>query len=86
VIAEADGSLVWTFEDGHSIISDTHGYTETHTLRVKAYDAAGNVAETEPIRIYITHREEDKEEETVAALSDVLYLSDDERRRLGLAM
>jgi len=85
VITEADGSLVWTFEDGHSIISDTHGYTETHTLKVKAYDAAGNVAETEPIRIYITHREEDEEEETVALLPDVLYLTDDERRRLGLA-
>jgi hypothetical protein len=80
VITEADGRMVWWFEDGHTIISDTHGYTETHLIRVKAYDAAGNVSESEEIRIFVTHEEEEEEEQATAWLPPVAYLGDDRRR------
>jgi hypothetical protein len=84
VITEADGRLVWWFEDGRTIISDTHGYTETHTIQVKAYDAAGNVSETEEILIFLMHEQEEEEEaETVALLPEPALLpanGRDERR------
>ena len=66
VITEADGRLVWWFEDGHTIISDTHGYTETHVIQVKAYDAAGNVGESEEIRIFVIHEKEEENKEAKA--------------------
>ena len=50
------------FESGRGIISDTLGYTETHLIHVKAYDAAGNQIETEKIRIWVTHRKDDEED------------------------
>ncbi len=56
--------LIETWESGRTIISDTHGYTETHLIQLKAYDSAGNVAETEPVRILVTHKQE---EETAGA-------------------
>lgn len=58
------GDLRYTqwFESGRGIISDTVGYTETHVIHVIAYDAAGNQIESEKVRIYVMHREEDKEE------------------------
>ena len=81
VITEPNGRLVWWFENGRSIISDTHGYTETHVIQVKAYDAAGNVSESEEIRIFVTHEEEEEEEQATAWLASVAYLGDDDRRR-----
>jgi hypothetical protein len=50
------------FSGGMGIISDTVGYTETHRIHVIAYDAAGNMVETEPIIISVVHEEEDEEE------------------------
>jgi len=78
VITEADGRLVWWFEDGHTIISDTHGYTETHVIQVKAYDAAGNVSESDEIRIFVVHEEE---EEAAAWRPAVAYLGNAGKRR-----
>ena len=49
-------------------MSDTHGYTETHQIHVVAYDAAGNEAESEKVRIYIVH--ERKEGQTTALWLD----------------
>ena len=37
--------------------TDTHGYTETHTIKAVAYDAAGNKSESPPIRIFVIHKE-----------------------------
>jgi membrane peptidoglycan carboxypeptidase len=75
VITEADGRLLWWFEDGHTIISDTHGYTETHTVHVKAYDAAGNVSESEKIRILVVHKPKEEKKEAAASLVPALWLS-----------
>ncbi len=50
--------LVLTAENGFGIIHDTHGYTETHTIKAVAYDAAGNKAESTPIRIFVIHKED----------------------------
>jgi hypothetical protein len=52
--------LIETWESGRTVISDTHGYTETHVIQLKAYDTAGNVAETEPVRILVTHKQEEE--------------------------
>jgi hypothetical protein len=85
VITEADGRLVWWFEDGRTIISDTHGYTETHIIQVKAFDAAGNVSESEEILIFVTHEQEEEDEEgtTVAHLPqpDLLPADGRDKRR-----
>ena len=50
--------IVLTAENGFGIIHDSHGYTETHTLKAVAFDAAGNKAESPPIRIFVTHKED----------------------------
>lgn len=58
------GGLRYTqwFANGMGIISDSRGYTETHLIHVVAYDGAGNKAESEKVRIYVTHKKkEDKE-------------------------
>ncbi|MFQ5611324.1 MAG: penicillin-binding protein [Anaerolineae bacterium] len=47
---------------GMTIISDTVGYTETHLIHIIAYDAAGNKTESEPIRVFVIHEEEEDEE------------------------
>ncbi|NPA91783.1 MAG: hypothetical protein GXO55_10115, partial [Chloroflexi bacterium] len=54
-----DGTLrvIQTWDNGKMIISDSHGYTETHLITVKAIDKAGNEAESRPVRIYIIHKE-----------------------------
>jgi hypothetical protein len=60
-----------TFTTGFGIIADTWGYTETHVLHVNGFDAAGNQAESEKVRIYTIHKPEEEKEETptpVAAL------------------
>jgi len=59
------------FTTGFGIIADTWGYTETHVLHVIGFDAAGNQAESEKVRIYTIHKPEEEKEETptpVAAL------------------
>ncbi len=56
------------FSGGMQIISDTVGYTETHVIWVKAFDAAGNEFKTDPIYIAVIHKEEDKPDEQSSAI------------------
>lgn len=49
--------LIWTFENGFGIIHDSGGYTETHVIKAVAFDTAGNKAESDPIRIFVSHQE-----------------------------
>ena len=61
------------YSGGLTIISNTHtitpgvGYTETHTLKIIAYDAAGNKTETEPITFSVIHDPEVLAEESPQA-------------------
>lgn len=45
-----------TFPNGFGAIRDTGGYTETHTVKVKAFDAAGNSTESKSVRFLVSHR------------------------------
>jgi penicillin-binding protein 1C len=45
-----------TFPNGFGAIRDTGGYTETHTIKVKAFDAAGNTTESKAVRFLVSHR------------------------------
>ena len=60
---EETGRLIQYFPGGMAIISDTHGYTETHLIHVVAYDAAGNRTESEKVRIFVIHKPEPKKAE-----------------------
>lgn len=53
------------FDGGMGILYDSSGYTETHLIHVEAYDAAGNEVKSEPIRVYVIHKKEPKEESAV---------------------
>lgn len=64
--------LIWTFANGFGVIHDSGGYTETHVIKAKAYDIAGNEAESEPVRIFVSH-EEDKGPGPRAALLPPAY-------------
>ncbi len=64
---EAGGlRLIQRFADGRAIISDTLGYTETHVIKVRAYDAAGNVQESKELRIWVMHEHKPKKDKTGA--------------------
>jgi hypothetical protein len=39
--------------DGRGVIRDSGGYTETHTIHVKAYDAAGNVIKSDSVEVQV---------------------------------
>ena len=52
--------------------TDTHGYTETHQIHVVAYDAAGNEAESEKVRIYVVHEQEGSVRDPVLSVPLVL--------------
>jgi hypothetical protein len=62
---ELEQTTKW-FDGGMGIIADSHGYTETHLVRIVAVDAAGNETESEPVRVYIIHKEKEKETEQAA--------------------
>ncbi|MGQ9492455.1 MAG: transglycosylase domain-containing protein [Anaerolineae bacterium] len=49
---------------GQGVISDTSGYTETHTLHVIGFDAAGNKTESSRVRIYTIHKPKGEKKET----------------------
>ena len=70
-----DGSLrlIQEWDNGFMVISDTHGYTESHVLTVKAIDKAGNEAESDPVRIYIVHKEEEETARAVDVWFDVWH-------------
>ena len=42
-------------------MSDTVGYTETHTIYATAFDAAGNEIKSDPVEIQIIHEKEEEE-------------------------
>ena len=68
-VIQSPESLVWTMSwpNGRSIISDTQGYTETHTIHVVAFDTAGNQMESDPVKVHvIREKEEETEKEAVA--------------------
>ena len=71
--------LIQEWDGGMMVISDTHGYTETHLITVKAIDKAGNESESPPVRIYIIHKEE-KETSALPGAPPVVWV---ERRRMS---
>jgi len=57
-----DGKVITqTWESGFMVISSTVGYTESHLVHVVAFDAAGNMTESEGVRFYIIHEPKEKE-------------------------
>ncbi|HZQ06108.1 MAG TPA: hypothetical protein VFD70_05970, partial [Anaerolineae bacterium] len=55
--------VVAVFPNGFGIIMDSGGYTETHVVKVKAYDVAGNAVESPTVRFLVSHRPKPKTEE-----------------------
>ncbi len=53
---------------GMEIIANAGGYTETHTIYVVAYDAAGNQMKSEPVKVQIIPERKDKDKRTSFAL------------------
>jgi len=56
VIEQPNGRLLRRYNNGMTIISDTAGYTETHVITVKAFDAAGNVTESSKVNVQVAHK------------------------------
>ena len=54
--------------NGFGIIHDSKGYTETHVFKAVAFDSAGNKTESEPVRIFVQHREDKGPKPRQAAL------------------
>ena len=48
--------VIAVFPNGFGMIMDSGGYTETHTVKVKAYDIAGNVLESSGVRFLVSHK------------------------------
>jgi len=69
---EGSTTVIQSFPDGRTIISDTRGYTETHTIYVVAVDAAGNRMESEKITVYIMHEEKEEEEQSASPTAMLL--------------
>ncbi|MCG3208856.1 MAG: Monofunctional biosynthetic peptidoglycan transglycosylase [Anaerolineae bacterium] len=67
------------FSGGHTIISTTLGYTETHMAYIVAYDSAGNKTESERVPIQIIPKKEEKKEEGEAYAPAAI---DDRQRRV----
>lgn len=67
------------FSGGHTIISTTLGYTETHMAYIVAYDSAGNKTESEWVPIQIIPKKEEKKEEGEAYAPAAI---DDRQRRV----
>lgn len=70
-------TLTQVFSSGMSVISDTFGITESHSIHVVAIDAAGNETESEKVRIWVAHKPKDKdkdkkEEEEAAATAHLI--------------
>ena len=62
-----------------AILEDTGILTETHTIYVRAFDRAGNWAESETVRILVGHKP--KEKKTSELWSEISPVAVDERRR-----
>lgn len=59
-----DGSkgqrTIWIGESGRGVIVDSGVITETHTIKVKAFDRAGNEVESKPVQIGVGHKPKPK--------------------------
>lgn len=55
--------VVGVFPNGFGFIMDSGGYTETHTVRVRAYDVAGNAIDSASVRFLVSHKPKPKPEE-----------------------
>jgi len=55
------------YTTGRGVIADTGGLTETHLIHVLGFDAAGNQAESEKVRIYTAHKPRQEKEATPTA-------------------
>jgi penicillin-binding protein 1C len=62
-VSEDGKTITQTWESGMVVISDSHGYTESHLVHVIAFDAAGNETESEKVRFHIIHKPKEEEEE-----------------------
>jgi membrane peptidoglycan carboxypeptidase len=60
----ADGTTgertVWLTDSGRGAIIETGVISETHTIKVKAFDRAGNEVESRPVQIIIGHKPKPK--------------------------
>ncbi len=77
-LSEDGQSRLWVFPNGMTIISDTHGYTETHKVHAVAFDTAGNRMKTEKVEFRVMHKPK-KEPKPTAALPPDMALSADKR-------
>ncbi|MEJ2209025.1 MAG: transglycosylase domain-containing protein [Anaerolineae bacterium] len=58
-----DGKTITeTWESGFQVVASDHGYTETHSVHVVAYDAAGNKTESEKVQFHVIHKPKEKKE------------------------
>ncbi len=73
--------VVAVFPNGFGMIMDAGGYTETHQVRVKAYDVAGNFIESASVRFLVSHRPRPKPEDGAPT---GFYYFRDERTRVVL--
>lgn len=48
--------VVGVFPNGYGVIMDSGGYTETHQVHVKAFDAAGNSIDSASVRFLVSHK------------------------------
>jgi penicillin-binding protein 1C len=62
-VSEDGKTITQTWESGMVVISDSHGYTESHLVHVIAFDAAGNETESEKVRFHVIHKPKEEEEE-----------------------
>ncbi len=72
--------VVGVFPNGFGVIMDAGGYTETHQVKVKAYDAAGNVIESASVRFLVSHKPRPQTEE--GAPTGLRYFWDERTRVL----
>jgi len=68
--------LTWnkSWPNGRSVVSDTVGYTETHTVYGVAYDKVGNQIESDRIKVHIVPEEKKKDEDRTARLGTPVLL------------
>jgi hypothetical protein len=61
-VSDDGQTITQTWESGFTVISSSHGYTESHLVHVIAFDAAGNEIESEKIHFLVIHEPEEEEE------------------------
>ena len=81
VLTDSGGMRMQVWANGMTIISDTHGYTETHKIHVVAYDAAGNEARSQEVYIHVVHEKEEEQNTALWLGAPVARLEDRTRKR-----